>query len=227
MEQPQNKPKLTPTPSQEVSLQKFFNGTQAEREQVISIHNPEMQEKLRELGKSISNINNLFPILFSDLKFASGHMKAHSNDHSCEQFWRRTTIRTLAATLDGIVYCTKQNTIACAPIAGYSLSPEELFFLSEISTEESKKNKWRLPPFRDNFKLSFKLLSKVHNIPCTINFGVKGFEYLCEVYELRSGLMHPKSYWKFQVDDEQKHRAGEAIKWISEELMKFFNLYGS
>src|ERR1035438_3721322 len=101
MVQPQNKSKLTPTPSQEVSLRKLFYGTHTEREQVISIHPPQMQEKLRELAKSISNIDKLYGILFSDLKYASGQMKAHLGDNSCDQFWRRTAIRTLAATLDG------------------------------------------------------------------------------------------------------------------------------
>lgn len=223
MEQSHNKPKLTPTPSQDVSLRKYFHGTHAEREEVISIHPPEMQDKMRTLAKSLSNLDKLFGILYSDLKYASGQMKAHTGDHSCEQFWRRTTIRTLAATVDGMIFCFKQNALAVGSFLEYQFKDEESFLLSEVATEATRQKKLRLPSFRDNLKQTFKLFSKINNIPCPVDFSQRGFECLCEIYELRSELMHPKSFWDFHVSDNQKQKAADAILWLGGEGRKLFD----
>src|ERR1017187_2601454 len=98
--------KLNPTPAQENSL-RLLEGNHIERERAISIHKPEMQKQMRNLMKARGNCDKLFSIMFLDLKHASSEMKAHPGD----QFWRRTTIRALAATLDGIVFCLKQTAL--------------------------------------------------------------------------------------------------------------------
>jgi len=175
---------------------------------------------MRVLAKALSNQDKLLGILYADLKYATSQMKAHTGDHSCEQFWRRTAIRALAATVDGMVYCLKQNAIACGQLQGYTFEDEELFFLSEEHTDISKQKRFRLPAFGENLKRTFKFYSKIFNVVCPIDFGKKGFEALCEVYELRSELMHPKSYWDFHVSDPQKQKAVDAITWLSEESNK-------
>ncbi len=210
--------KRTPTPAQEASLRKLFSGNHIERQQVISIHRPEMQEQMRNLIKAKGNAEKLFAIMFLDLKHASGEMRAHPGD----QFWRRTTIRALAATLDGIVYCLKQTALATGPMAGSKFSKEELFFLSEEVFEPTTGKKPKLPSFRENLKQTFKMFAKTYRISCPTDFSQDGFAALCETYELRHRLVHPKSYMTFCVNDNEKQRAGEAIKWLDNEIQNLF-----
>lgn len=222
MEQPQKKRKLTPTPAQEVSLRKLFCGSSAEREQVISIHNPAMQERLRKLIKAKGDFEKLSSIMFSDLRHASSEMKANPND----QFWRRTAIRTLAATLDGLIFSLKQTALATGPMNDFSFNEEELTFLSEEATEAVSGKRPKLPGFRENLKRTIKLFSKIHKIPCPTDFNHAGFTSLCETYELRHRLMHPKSYWTFAVSDEEKQKAAEGMHWLDVELQRLFESCG-
>jgi len=219
MSERQRKPKLTPTPAQEASLRKLFSGNHIEREQVISLHRPEMQTPMRELMKADGNTYKMFAIMFSDLKQATNGMKAHPGD----QFWRRTAIRTLAATLDGIIFCLKQTALATGPMNGFSFDAEELCFLSEEAPETTAGKKPKLPGFRDNLKRTFKLFSKLHKISCPTDFNHAGFASLCETYELRHRLMHPKSYWTFAVSDEQKQKAADGIRWLDVEIQGLLN----
>jgi hypothetical protein len=211
--------KLRPTPAKENSLRKLFSGNHVEREQVISIHGPEMKEQMRNLMKAKGNCDKLFAIMFSDLKHASGEMKAYPGD----QFWRRTTIRTLAATLDGIVFCLKQTALATGPMNGFKFSEKELSFLSEEVVEPTTGKKPRLPGFRENLKDTFKLFAKIHKIPCPTDFNQDGFTALCETYELRHRLVHPKSFMTFCVSDDEKQRAGEAVYWLNKEIKELLD----
>ena len=211
--------KIKPTPAQENSLRKLFEGNHIEREQVISVQHPEMREQMRDLIKAKQNADKLFQILFSDLSHSSGEMKRNPGD----QFWRRSTIRAFASALDGIIYCLKQTAITTATMAGFKFTDDELFFLSEEAPESKSGKKPRLPSFRENIKQTFKLFSKTCKISCPTDFGQDGFEALCETYELRHRLMHPKSYMTFCVTDAEKVRAGLAIGWLDSEIQKLLN----
>ena len=205
--------KLKPTPAQATYLTKLFQGNHTEREQVISIHSPEMQKQMRNLIKAKGNSDKLFAIMFSDLNHATKEMNAHPGD----QFWRRTTIRALAATLDGIVFCLKQTALATGAMRGFKFSEKEVSFLSEeVEPTTGKKQKW--PSFQENVKETFKWFGKVHSISCPTDFNQEGFAALCETYQLRHRLVHPKSYMTFCVTDHQKQRAGAAVCWLDNEI---------
>lgn len=215
------KMKIIPTPAQEASLRKLLYGNHAEREEVFSIHqhNPELQEQMRNLVNAKGNSEKLFGIMFTDLKHATSEMKAHPGD----QFWRRTAIRTLAATLDGIIFSLKETALATGPMNGFLFNDDELYFLSEKTAEATSGKKPKLPGFRENLKRTIKLFSKIHKIACPTDFNDAGFASLCETYELRHLLMHPKSYWTFAVSDEQKQKAADGIHWLDVEIQKLFD----
>jgi hypothetical protein len=215
--------KITPTAAQEISLRKLFDGNHIEREQVISLHRPEMQEKMRNLIKAKQNSDKLLPILFADLGYASGEMRKNPEN----QFWRRTTIRALAAAVDGIIYCLKQTALFAGKMSEYKFNDEELFLLSEEPVESESGKKMRRPVFRENIKYMFKLFYKVHRISCPTDFGHSGFNALCETYELRHRLMHPKSFFTFCVNDDEKLKAGEAVAWLNEEIKKLLDACGN
>ena len=208
---------LKPTPAQERTLRKLFDGNHNDREAAIAAQRPEIQEPIRRLMKAKGNTDKLFDIMFSDLKQSTSAMKANPND----QFWRRTAIRTLATTLDGIIFCLKDTTIAAGLLTGHKFTDADLAFLTEKPQKAGKKPKFL--PFRDNLKETFKFFAKVHGAVCGTDFQQDGFSALCETYELRNRLVHPKSFMTFCVSDTEKSRAGEAIKWLYEELNRLMD----
>lgn len=212
-----------PTPAQEASLRKLFDGNHLEREQVISLHSPKMQEQMRRLIQVKGNSDKLISILFGDLSKATGAMKANPSD----QFWRRTAIRTLAATLDGLIYSLKQNALVAGPMNEISLTKEEQLFLSEETGKGESGRRPKLPGFRENLKQTFKLFARVHSAECTTDFGHAGFTCLCETYELRHSLMHPKSFMSFCVTDKQKQNAAGGILWLHVEAQNLIESCGT
>ncbi|MGA2242511.1 MAG: hypothetical protein ABSH11_10820 [Verrucomicrobiota bacterium] len=204
------------TPAQEAFLRKVFSSDQDEREQVITLLDPKIQQDARNLIKVRRDFQLLIPVLMSDL----GHASCEMNENPGDQFWRRMAIRALAATLDGMMFSLKQLTLGAGKMTGFTFSDEELFLLNEGKTESKGTKKGRLPGFRDNIKQTFKLFARVNRVPCPTDFGQSGFEALCETYELRHRLMHPKSFMNFCVNDEEKKKAGDAIRWLAEEGQK-------
>ena len=211
---------MKPTAAQERSLQKLLHGNHVDREHVISLQRPEMQEPMRKLFKAKGNSSNLLAIMFSDLSLAVGEMKSKPDN----QFWRRTVIRTLAATVDGIIFTLKETALATGKFGGYKFKDDEVTFLAETMQTTGKRPKFL--PFRENLKETFKIFYKVHSTTCGIDFNQDGFTALCEMYELRNRVTHPKSAMTFCVTDKEKTRAGEAIKWLNDELHRLLDVCG-
>lgn len=201
------------SPETERLLRELFSGDPVLRERAMLAVAVHEREKVRELVNHREDAERLLTALLTDLGFASGHLR---NDFQ-SQFWRRTSIRALAATIDGIVFTLKQLAFVDTGLTHVELSAEDLEFLREQPMSSSQA-KLRLPGFRDNFKRTFKLFAKAHRTVCLTDFGRKGFEDLCQTYELRHRVTHPKSSKTFFVQDEETKRAGAAIEWLHREL---------
>ena len=221
MEQRPDKTKSTP--ARIAVLMKLFNGNAIEREQIISMQRPELQEILRNQVKAKRNADHLLELLVLDMRQASTEM--HTDPKN--QFRRRTAVRTAAAALDGIIYCLKQTALVTGQMNGYSFEGDDLFFLSEGAQEKDAGKRPRLPGFRDNLKQTFKLFSKISGMSCPTDFNNLGFESLCKTYELRHRLMHPKSFMTYCVNDEQKETAAEGVYWLNFEVKRLLDSCGA
>ena len=156
----------------------------------------------------------LVAILLSDLSSASKQVKEKPSDH----FLRRMTVRCFAAAVDGIVFGLKQFAQATGELTEYKFTSDELFLLTEVPVELKDGKKPRFPVFRDNIKQTFKLFAKVYGTICPTDFNQSGFNSMCETFELRHRLMHPKSYVTFCVTDDEKQKCAEAAAWLHLEL---------
>ena len=192
------------------------------REQAIAQLPKEIQEGARKLVESRKNANVLLDAMIVDLGRASVELKKNYED----QFWRRTAIRTLAATVDGIIFTLKELTHISGEFAGFKFNDSEIEFLRERKFDPGQ-GKPRLPGFKDNIKGTFELFAKAHNFSFSTDFGTEGFSALRDTYELRHGLMHPKSFETFCVTTEQTKRAGIAIKWLYDELNRLIDACSS
>jgi hypothetical protein len=211
--------KQIPTSAQENSLRKLLTGNHIEREQIISLQRPEMRPRMRKFIKAKRYNEMLVEILLSDLSCASKQVKEKPSD----QFLRRMTVRCFAAAVDGIVFGLKQLAQATGELTEYKFTPEELFLLTEVPVEIKGGKKPRFPVFRDNIKQTFKLFAKVYGTVCPTDFNQSGFNSMCETFELRHRLMHPKSYVTFCVTDDEKQKCSEAAAWLHSELNRLLD----
>jgi hypothetical protein len=161
----------------------------------------------------------LVEILLSDLTCASKQVK----ERPADQFLRRMTVRCFAAAVDGILFGLKQLAQASGELNGYKFTPEELFLLTEQTVELKNGKKPKFPVFRDNIKQTFKLFAKVYGTVCPTDFNQNGFNSMCETFELRHRLMHPKSYVTFCVTDDEKQKCAEAAAWLHSELNRLLD----
>lgn len=196
-----------------------FSDDSSMREQGISLLSKEVQEGAQIFLKNAALARLLQDTLMADLRRTTEGLKKNKAD----QFWRRIAIRTLAATVDGVVYCLKELTYSSAGLTAFPLDNDESKFLLERKAKLQIGEKPKNAGFKDNLKRTFKLFAKVHGFECATDFGQDGFVALSDTFELRHGLMHPKSFMTFCVTDEQAKRAGKGEEWLSDEIQKLFD----
>lgn len=76
--------------------------------------------------------------------------------------------------------------------------------------------------FRDNVKAVFKLYGKVHGVSFEVNCN-QDFDALCETYELRSRLMHPKTPFDPDVSDKAVAASQRGVKWLNDEFARLLS----
>ncbi len=195
-----------------------FSDDSSVREKAIAALAKDVQEDAKIFLKRIQNAKLLQVVLMSDLKEVS--VELHKNFNN--QFWRRTAIRAFAAAVDGIVFCLKELTHASAGFNKFELNDDENKFLLEGKANLQIGERSKHLVFKDNFKQTFRLFAQVNNFQCPTDFNQDGFSSLCETFELRHQLMHPKSFLTFCVTDEQANRTGKAGGWLYNEIQKLF-----
>jgi hypothetical protein len=199
-------------------LQYLFSRDAILRERALLSVAPHERQRVRELVTLRHDAELLLQAMLDDL----GSTSAKLRDDFNSQFNRRAAIRALAATVDGIIFTFKQFALVSARLTGAQLDADETEFLREQQASPTQR-KARLPSFRDNFKRTFKLFAKVHHASCSTDFGQAGFEALCETFELRNRVTHPKSFTTFCVSDKETNRAGVAIDWLGRELNRLLD----
>jgi len=206
------------SPEKEALLRQLFGEDEDLREQALLSVAPEHRDSVRKVIDVRRDAEKVFHAMVADLGFASSHLRKDYNN----QFWRRTAIRALASTVDGIIFTLKKLAISSSEMLGANLDSECTDFLREQQSASTGK-RVRLPPFRDNFKRTFKVFAEVHGTTNPTDFSQPGFDDVCAMFELRHRVMHPKSFGTFSVQDNETERAGRALNWLSCELERLLS----
>ena len=156
-----------------------------------------------------------FEVLDSDLKFAE---QQWAKDES-SQFWRRTLVRCFCAHAEGVLSLLKSAIPDIADYFRVSLNGNEF----EIVTERRANNKPAYLSFRENVKETLKIYAKAHTTQIIINYNEPGFDDLCNTFEIRNKLMHPKKLFDLEVSDAPLNAAFRGEKWFATVLTKLLN----
>jgi hypothetical protein len=140
--------------------------------------------------------------LDADYHFA---IKQWRLDKQNNQFWSRTLFRCLCANIEARLYMFRREAIGMVAVSKETFSKEETEILTEVRTVlvngvATTRPKWL--PIRDAFKESFRLFAKAVGLAFEVDSGTEGFAALCETFEVRHRLMHPKSVFDVEVRED-------------------------
>jgi len=151
-------------------------------------------------------------------------------EHPASQFLRRTAIRNFAAHVEGVVYLTKQFTLALSSVKTATFGKRELARLGEARCyldEKGQKKDLGYARFLDNFKLALRAYARVNGFSFKLECGDRRYEYFREMVKIRDRLMHPKALKDFRVADDEIVRVGRAWRWYQEQASILYSNRGS
>jgi hypothetical protein len=177
-------------------------------------------DKLFQQAQEIMRLNRHMSLtldpLFADLNFAFGEWRKKKDD----QFWRRTLIRCLLAVTEALLWNMKNIVPKVAAVSSIQLTVDELATVNEVRVVMNAgkaENRKKFLPFRDNLKATFALFAKVHRASYSMDMG-KDFDAMCNTYELRSRLMHPKKPFDPEVNDNAIRESQRGVAWLTKEF---------
>jgi hypothetical protein len=145
----------------------------------------------------------------------------HTDPNS--MFWRRVSIRTFAAHVEGLIYLMKQSILQMYPVMKVHFHEGEIAFLKEVSFELNGKGevmaKPRFPRFIDNFKFVCSSFARVHHSSFKIKYEDDGFCCFKDAIKIRDRLMHPKSKSDLNISDDEFKTARKAWDWHQHQFM--------
>jgi hypothetical protein len=129
----------------------------------------------------------------------------------------RMLIRSLFATIEGVVYCMKQIAVAANRSDG-PLTLDELLICKEIAfglkaNGEVDGSSMR-PKFEPNLKFAFAVLAKAFHQAFELDTNGVGWNRLVQSVKVRNRLAHPKRSSDLELTDDELRHAIEAYQWF-------------
>lgn len=140
----------------------------------------------------------------------------------------RMLIRSMFATIEGIVYGMKQLALAAFRPDG-PLTLDELLICKEISFRLNKNGEvdgssMRLK-FEPNLKFSFMVLAKAFHQKFELDTNCLGWNRLVESVKVRNRLAHPKRPSDLELTDDEIGHAIEAYQWFNAQVSTLVEMF--
>jgi hypothetical protein len=104
-------------------------------------------------------------------------------------------------------------------ISGVQFDAKEVQILTEqrivVEPDGTQTIRRKFLPFPESVKESFRLFGKAIAATLGLTYGT-GYDKLCETFELRNRLMHPKAPFDVEVRPDQIDTANRGIEWFNE-----------
>jgi len=170
-----------------------------------------------ELNKCIRQMALTIRPLDADYDLAGKYWRS---DKDNRQFWSRVVIRCLCANIEARLYLFRRTALETVNLSKVSFAKDEREILTETRevTEGGKlrtKPKWL--PIKDSLKESLRLFAKSMGASFNADCGTKGYKDLCDTFEVRHHLMHPKDVFAVEIRDEDIQTAEEGIHWFNQQ----------
>jgi hypothetical protein len=173
----------------------------------------DQKKKAAAMSKLNARLLLTIAVLDSDVNFAADEWGKHPDS----QFWRRTLIRCICALVEGTLGMIKNVTPQTATYFSVALTERDIEIITEqrrFMEQGVEKKRPVFLPFPENIKMTFKLFAKAHAVEAAMKCEEPGFEALCQTFQLRNKLMHPKEPFDVDVSDMATDAADCGMKWF-------------
>lgn len=180
----------------------------------------ELRVKAAELHKLVRHAGLTYLPLKSDVDFSIQQWRSNPSS----QFWCRTSIRCACAAIEARLFAFRKMAEKLSLLSGEKFNSKELEVLSEKRIVEQNGGKVIKPkylPFPDSVKESFKLFGKASGATIQVDYG-PGFKNLCDTFEIRNRLMHPKTPFDVQISLQDIHTADKGFIWFEKAWASVF-----
>jgi len=172
----------------------------------------ELREQGREAKRRSAQMKLTLAPLEADVNFAAQELQKNQRN----QFWRRTVVRCLLAATEALLWNMRNVAPAVAAVSRVELTPHELEIINEkrvVLREGKTETRPYWLKFRDNIKATFEMFAKVHGVTLVWKDSAD-LDALCQTYELRNRLMHPKRPYDPEVSDSAIEAAQRGANWF-------------
>ena len=179
-----------------------------------------MTEGIHAASKELKSV---FGVLAADVETALALGRLERTD-----FAERTLLRTYFAQIEGLCFCMRRVSLACADYVPKLLSQGEIAILREKKFTLDKKGE--VESAREFSKLlpsilfSLRCFAKVHGAVFQPDTSSAGWCALQEFVKVRNGLEHPKSMADLRLSDEHLEVAMIAAAWWKSTVLSLFQV---
>jgi len=113
-----------------------------------------------------------------------------------------------------------------ATVSGIQFSPEEIEILSEkriVVRNGVETVRPKYLPFPDAVKESFRLFAKSIGTTVNVDYSNGGYSNLCNAFEIRNRLMHPKGPFDVQVTVDEIEKTDKGTAWFNKTYIDVLN----
>ena len=187
------------------------------------------KSKLEELLKQGEELNRIIrkamltvEPLDADYNFAGRQWR---EDKKNLQFWSRTVIRCLCADIEARLYVFRTTALQTGGMSKIAFTKDEMEVLTETRTAvvngvPISKPKWL--PTKDTVKESLRLFAKGVGATFNVDCGTSGCQALCETFQIRHRLMHPKDTFALGIIEADVKTAERGIDWFNIQCGELF-----
>jgi hypothetical protein len=177
----------------------------------------EESERLQKKDRELRKLINLQALTVKPLHADFDRAAQEWNLDRTSQFWGRTSIRCLCATIDATLFTFRKMAEQLAVVSNIQFDPKEAEILAEkrlVKENGVERTRPKFLPLQDSVKESFRLFGKAIGVPVKIQFD-DGYDSLCATFDLRNRLMHPKNVFDVEVRESDLQVADKAIHWFN------------
>jgi hypothetical protein len=176
------------------------------------------QENLEKLQNTYSEVEDTIYRLLLDLKVCSGELAKDDEN----QFWRRTFIRTLFATIEGINYQFKRLALCVADCSALKLDTATETLLKEESYElknngQVKTSKAKLRT-ADNLLFSWNIVGVVCEVTNKVDQSGDDWQNFIESIKIRDRITHPKHLEDLNISDSNSETIFRTYFWFESNI---------
>lgn len=156
--------------------------------------------------------------LLEDALAAEEFLDANDN-----QFARRSYIRSMFVTFEGIVWLLKQVCLKARSKSGVRKFDPAEYALLQDQTYELKKNgdtvvQTKFLRFPENFRFTVRIINRLFNAQVDLGIGTTSWDNFLRAVAIRHRITHPKSVDELYISDEEIQLSKNVSSWFNDTI---------